>query len=110
MSELVLPIAGSTQGTTERYPDKVTFNPVDLTRALARSLTPLEAPYVPGKTTIRDAVMAEMSCSAETAESLVDRLEADGYLKYIKPRAGIGPEFGYWSFVSDPRRAAVTQR
>ena len=111
MSELVLPIAVSKRTTaTDDQSGKVTINPVDLTRSLARSLTPLEAPYVPGKTTLRDAVMAKIECSAETAESLVDTLEADGYLKYVKPRPGVGPEHGYWSFISRPARGALASR
>ena len=105
MSELVLPIAVSTNRTIEDDPGRVTVNPVALTRSLARSLTPLVAPYVPGKTTIRDAVMGEIDCSAETAESLVDILEADGFLKYVKARAESGPDSGYWCFVATPTMA-----
>ena len=59
---------------------------VDL-RELALDIAPRfadEPPrgYVLGKTAIRDALMDRLLCSAVVAESLVDRMQARGFISY----------------------------
>jgi hypothetical protein len=56
--------------------------------------------YVPGKTLLRDAVMTILGWQATEAEELVDSMENDGYIQFIR-----GDPFiigGAWTFEPRP--------
>ena len=48
----------------------------------ARLGSPLEASYLRGRTSIRDAIVAHLACSVYQAEELVDTLELQGYVRF----------------------------
>jgi hypothetical protein len=54
--------------------------------------------YVPGKTALRSAVIRLLGCSEETAEDLVDALEARGVVRYDGAGADIDDLSRSWVF------------
>lgn len=69
----------------------------ELVRVLrARFLENPPEDYLPGKTDFRNVLMSHYRCSALKAETLVDRMEALGYLLFVP---GEGPDdLGVWRF------------
>ena len=74
----------SSEGDEEQDPLDV----LSLARHIHSELPPLPPSYEDGKTILRDAVMHHLSCSADIAESAVDRMEAQGLLEYHEHREG----------------------
>lgn len=59
-----------------------------MARILRDNVGPLPPSYIAGKTILRDAIMDHRGCSALRAERTVDRLEANGYVRFERNRAG----------------------
>lgn len=73
-----------------------------LTRRLRDRMVPPPVEYVPGKTMIRNEVIDELGCSAEAAETLVDELEARGYIRFTGSLDTLELEPHAWTFVLQP--------
>ena len=73
-----------------------------LTRRLRQRITAPLLDYVPGKTQIRDAIIAELSCSAVRAESLVERLEERGFIHFGGDSDRVEMTPGVWVLDPDP--------
>jgi hypothetical protein len=51
-------------------------------RLRARVGSSIEASYLRGRTVLRDSVAAELRCSDEVAEELIDTLELQGFVRF----------------------------
>jgi hypothetical protein len=58
--------------------------------------------YVPGKTLLRDQVIDELDCSVEAAETLVDALEARGFIRFTGSSKRLELEPSAWEIVPNP--------
>jgi hypothetical protein len=78
---------------------------VDLASLTSRLLQRRNTPpvgYVPGKTLLRDQVIDELDCSAEAAETLVDALEARGFIRFTGSSRRLELEPSAWEIVPNP--------
>lgn len=93
--------------TTEGQPERSETDPSEidlgaLTRRVRERLDTAPLGYVPGKTMIRNEVISELDCSAEAAETLVDALEAKGYIRYTGSREELELEPSVWRLSTEP--------
>lgn len=84
----------SSEGDEEQDPLDV----LSLARHIHSQLPPLPPSYEDGKTILRDAIMQHLNCSADIAESAVDRMEAQGLLEYHEHREGplVNDHWQWW--------------
>jgi hypothetical protein len=93
------------ESTQPEAEDSVNPSDVDLaslaSRLQQRDNTP-PVGYVPGKTMLRDQVIDELDCSIETAETLVDALEARGFVRFTGSSRQLELEPSAWEIVPNP--------
>jgi hypothetical protein len=90
---------------TSRSEDSVDPSDVDLASLASRLHQHRNTPpvgYVPGKTLLRDQVVDELDCSVEAAETLVDALEARGFIRFTGSSRRLELEPSAWEIVPNP--------
>lgn len=87
---------------TEWSFDPERFDLAEVTALLARRVDPAQlGDYLPGKTVLRDVLMAERELSALEAEQLVDQLERMGFARFEGAGAAPSRPSGVWTLHPD---------
>jgi hypothetical protein len=90
---------------SSRSEDSIDPSDVDLASLASRLDQRRNTPpvgYVPGKTLLRDQVIDELECSVEAAETLVDALEARGFIRFTGSSQRLELEPSAWEIVLNP--------
>ena len=78
----------------------------DLARWLHQRFVQPQVDFDEGRRALRGALAAQLDCSADEADGLLDELERGGYLRYAAEGRSIGGTPGQWIVYPSPENNA----